>query len=92
MNCGNKICPFHDLHEDHGGDSESELSCLITDAVKQVHFSKGDVLFAQGQASSSVFSLGSGIVKIFFHFDGWPRTDRWHEYPGKAASRAAIHS
>lgn len=65
MNCGNKICPFHDLHEDHGGDSESELSCLITDAVKQVHFSKGDVLFAQGQASSSVFSLGSGIVKIF---------------------------
>jgi len=62
MNCSNEVCPFYELHE--GNATDPELSCLITDAVKQVHFAKGDVLFAQGQPSSSVFSLGSGIVKI----------------------------
>jgi CRP/FNR family transcriptional regulator len=64
MNCGKTICPFHELHEDADADPVSELNCLITDAVKQVRFAKGDVLFAQGQPSSSVYSLGSGIVKI----------------------------
>lgn len=64
MNCGNNICPFHELKEDHPGNGESNLNCLITDAVKQVRFAKGDVLFAEGQPSSSVYSLGSGIVKI----------------------------
>ena len=62
MNCSNEVCPFYELHE--GNATDPELSCLITDAVKQVRFAKGEVLFAQGQASSSVFSLGSGIVKI----------------------------
>ena len=64
MNCGNQICPFHELHEDTAGDEDSELNCVITDAVKQVHYARGEVLFAQGQTSSCVFSLGSGIVKI----------------------------
>jgi CRP/FNR family transcriptional regulator len=64
MNCSNHICPFHELHEDQAGDPDSDLNCLITDAVKQVHFAKGEVLFAQGQPSASLFSLGSGIVKI----------------------------
>lgn len=64
MTCENNVCPFHELHEDQAKDVESDLSCLITDAVKQVRFAKGDVLFAQGQPSSAVFSLGSGIVKI----------------------------
>ncbi len=64
MNCGNKICPFHELQEDHSGNGKSDLSCLITDAVKQVRFAKGDVLFAEGQPSSSVYSLGGGVVKI----------------------------
>ena len=64
MNCGTKICPFHELHEDHAADANAKLNCLITDTVKQVRFAKDDVLFAQGQPSSSVYSLGSGIVKI----------------------------
>jgi CRP/FNR family transcriptional regulator len=64
MNCGNQICPFHELREDQSGDPDSDLNCLITDAVKQVHFAKGEVLFDQGQPSSSLFSLESGIVKI----------------------------
>ena len=64
MNCGKIVCPFHELHEDAAAEPVSELNCLITDAVKQVHFAKGDILFAQGQPSSSVYSLGSGVVKI----------------------------
>jgi CRP/FNR family transcriptional regulator, anaerobic regulatory protein len=65
MNCGNKICPFHELQEKPAANTAAGLDCLITDAVKQVRFAKGEVLFALGQPSSSVYSLGSGIVKIF---------------------------
>jgi CRP/FNR family transcriptional regulator len=64
MTCGNKVCPFHELQNDPLKDADPDLSCLITDAVKQVRFRKGDVLFAQGQPGFAVFSLGSGIVKI----------------------------
>ena len=64
MNCGKKVCPFHELHENDAANVDSELNCLITDAVKQVHFARGEVLFAEGQPSSSVYSLGSGVVKI----------------------------
>jgi CRP/FNR family transcriptional regulator len=64
MTCGNKICPFHELQKDLAKEVDSDLSCLITDAVKQVRFARGDVLFAQGQPSSAVYSLDRGIVKI----------------------------
>lgn len=67
MSCNNYICPFHELQASDYLSSDSELKCLITDAVKQVHFNKGDVLFAQGQRSDSLFSLSSGIVKIAYH-------------------------
>lgn len=64
MTCDNKVCPFHELHQSQLKEAKSDLGCLITDAVKQVRFIRGDVLFTQGQPSSSVYSLGSGIVKI----------------------------
>ena len=67
MSCTNFICPFHELQASDYLSSDSDLKCLITDAVKQVHFRKGDVLFAQGQRSDSLFSLSSGIVKIAYH-------------------------
>ena len=67
MSCTNLICPFHELQASDYLSSDSEMKCLITDAVKQVRFSKGDVLFAQGQSSDNLFSLTSGIVKIAFH-------------------------
>lgn len=67
MSCTNFICPFHELQASDYLSSDSEMKCLITNAVKQVRFDKGDVLFAQGQSSDSLFSLSSGIVKIAYH-------------------------
>lgn len=67
MSCTNFICPFHELQASDYLSSDSEMKCLITDTVKQVHFNKGDVLFAQGQRSDALFSLSSGIVKITYH-------------------------
>ena len=67
MSCTNFICPFHELQASEYLSSDSEMKCLITDAVKQVRFDRGDVLFAQGQRSDSLFSLSSGIVKITYH-------------------------
>ncbi|MGI9236139.1 MAG: Crp/Fnr family transcriptional regulator [Woeseiaceae bacterium] len=64
MTCSNYECPFFELHTDDGLFSASDLNCLVTDAVKQVNFRPGEVLFAQGQPSTSLFSLSTGLVKI----------------------------
>ena len=64
MNCTNHKCPFFELHSDDGDFTSADLNCLVTDAVKQVNFYAGDVLFTRGQASSSLYSLTSGVVKI----------------------------
>jgi len=67
MSCNNFVCPFHELQASDYLSSESDMKCLITDAVKQVRFAKGDVLFAQGTRSDCLFSLSSGLVKITYH-------------------------
>ena len=67
MSCNNFVCPFHELRANDYLSSDSEMKCLITDAVKQVRYSKGDILFAQGMRSDCLFSLSSGIVKITNH-------------------------
>ncbi len=64
MACNNCACPFFELHADDRMLGFPELNCVITDAVKEVRFTAGDVLFAQGQLSTSLFSLTSGVVKI----------------------------
>ncbi|MGI9235484.1 MAG: Crp/Fnr family transcriptional regulator [Woeseiaceae bacterium] len=64
MTCTNCACPFFELHTEDGLFSASDLNCLVTDAVKQVNFRPGEVLFAQGQRSTCLFSLSSGLVKI----------------------------
>ena len=46
---------------------DPELQCIVTDAVQEVAFSRGEVLFLQGQSSSSLYSLTSGMVKICSH-------------------------
>ena len=40
---------------------------MIADAVLKAKFRKGQVLFLQGQSSSSLYSLASGMVKICTH-------------------------
>ena len=67
MPCPNCQCPFNELHTDDGIFSSAELNCLVTDAVKEVNFGAGDVLFAQGQRSASLYSVSSGLVKITCH-------------------------
>jgi CRP/FNR family transcriptional regulator len=70
MTCGNHTCPFHELREAVDGLDDAELACLVTDTVKRVSFDAGDVLFAEGEASTSLYSLSSGIVKITCHTNG----------------------
>ena len=67
MTCSNCECPFHELQDESVEFSMSDLNCLVTDAVKQVKFSTGDVLFTQGQSSSSLYSVSTGVVKITCH-------------------------
>ena len=64
MSCSNIVCPFHEYEPSNGLVPECGMGCLIADAVKQVRFTKGTVLFAEGQKSCCLYSLISGIVKI----------------------------
>ncbi len=64
MSCSNIVCPFHEYEPSDGLAAECGVGCLIADAVKQVRFSKGAVLFAEGQKSCCLYSLISGLVKI----------------------------
>jgi len=67
MSCGNCSCPFFELQANDGPLSDAELQCIVTDAVQKVAFSRGEVLFLQGQPSSSLYSLTDGMVKICSH-------------------------
>jgi CRP/FNR family transcriptional regulator len=64
MSCGNCDCPFHELQAEHSPFADAEFQCMVTDAVKEVRFSAGEALFAQGEPSSSLYSLSEGLVKI----------------------------
>lgn len=67
MTCTNCECPFYVLHAEDGPFWAADLNCVVTDAVKQVKFDAGDILFAQGQSSTSLYSISSGLVKITCH-------------------------
>ncbi len=64
MGCTNIVCPFHEYDPSDGLVTSCDMNCLITDALKQVRFAKGTVLFAEGQKSCCLYSLISGLVKI----------------------------
>ena len=67
MTCKNRACPFHESQAENNPFSAADLNCLITEAVNQVSFEKGDILFAQAEPSTSLYSLTSGLVKISCH-------------------------
>jgi len=67
MSCGNQNCPFLEFQTDGDQFSEAGLHCNVHDAVQDVTFSQGEVLFSQGQPSSNLFSLTQGMVKICSH-------------------------
>jgi len=57
MPCVSCDCPF--LAE--------QVECLLSDKAQSVEFRKGEMLFRQGQSSTSLYSLKRGVVKIFSH-------------------------
>ena len=67
MRCTNTDCPFFVLHDQDSPLSDDEIDCVVKRAVQRVTFRKGDVLFLQGQSSSSLYSLTEGMVKICSH-------------------------
>lgn len=67
MSCSTCECPFYELQAENGQFSDAEFRCMVTDTVKQVTFGAGEVLFAQGQMSTSLYSVSSGLVKITCH-------------------------
>ena len=67
MPCNNCECPFSGLRGENEPLSELHLTCIIADAVQKVVFKPGDMLFLQGQSSSSLYSLTDGMVKICSH-------------------------
>jgi CRP/FNR family transcriptional regulator len=64
MRCTNSECPFFGLHAQDSPLSDQEIQCIVSRAVQKVSFRKGEVLFLQGQSSSSLYSLTEGMVKI----------------------------
>jgi CRP/FNR family transcriptional regulator len=67
MRCSNCVCPFCKVRSGNGYGDIGKLNCLIIDAVKQVSFSAGEVVFSKGQPSNCMYSLSSGLVKITDH-------------------------
>ena len=64
MKCRNSTCPFFEIRADKGLSAESKHRCAVFDALQNVEFKSGEVLFLQGQPSSSLYSLSKGVVKI----------------------------
>ena len=67
MACPNSKCPFSEVQSGNGCSKPKEPDCTITDAVKQVRYSAGDVLFNKGESSCCLYSVTSGLVKIINH-------------------------
>ena len=66
MHCTNCHCPFYALQAENDLVDDA-LECAIKDCVHIVEFEKDEVLFMQGQASSNLFALMEGMVKICSH-------------------------
>jgi len=64
MPCSNQNCPFFEIQKQEGSLSDNDIQCVVTRAVQKVSFRKGEILFLQGQLSSSLYSLAEGMVKI----------------------------
>lgn len=67
MQCSNCSCPFYEFRSGERTDGAGELDCIVNESTHHVEFAAGDVLFVQGQRSRSLYSLGSGMVKICTH-------------------------
>lgn len=66
MLCSNPHCPFRyiEFEDESSSVQNGQPRCMVSDATHKVKFRKGQILFLQGQPSSSMYSLSSGMVKI----------------------------
>ena len=64
MTCANSECPFFVPNNENGESADLESQCLVAASVKQVRFSKGDILFSQNEPTFCVYALTSGVVKL----------------------------
>ena len=64
MTCANPECPFYLTSEEKGGFESDNVTCLVASTVKQVHFSKGEILFSQNEPTCCVYALTKGVVKL----------------------------
>ena len=64
MKCRNSECPFSFQRQSDGESESRDLTCLVSESVKEVTFSKGDFLFSQEQPSCCVYVLTEGLAKI----------------------------
>lgn len=67
MSCSNCHCPFYLFQVDDGLVADAIRDCVVNESVHEVGFEHGEVLFTQGQASSNLYSLTAGMVKICTH-------------------------
>jgi CRP/FNR family transcriptional regulator len=68
MSCGNGVCPFSEFRGEGGPHSDPDIACLVDGAVQATDYAPGETLFLQGQLSTNLYSLTSGMVKICSHF------------------------
>ncbi len=64
MKCRSSACPFFEIRADKSLSAELNHRCAVFDALQKVEFKSGEVLFLQGQPSSSLYALSKGVVKI----------------------------
>jgi len=67
MPCSNYQCPFQLFRAGEGPFSTAEFQCMLDDAVQNVTFDDGEVLFMQGQPSTCLYAVTDGMVKICTH-------------------------
>ena len=65
MTCANPECPFYLTSRRKGKSSDRHTNCLVFDSVKQVRFSRGDIIFSQNEPTCCVYALTKGIVKLY---------------------------
>jgi CRP/FNR family transcriptional regulator len=85
MSCNNQSCPFAktEIIDDPQSGRVREMRCIVSDASRTVYFEKGQILFLQGQPSTNLYSLSSGMVKICCETPGGREQIIGLSHPGK---------
>lgn len=67
MPCGTCDCPFQVIRNEDGPFFPVEIQCMLDGAVQHVEFDNDELLFLQGQPSTCLYAITSGMVKICTH-------------------------